>query len=201
MERRWGSLRPSIHILRIAEWETRGRIRAAEASKQASHNIMTMFLHAAHGCAPLATGRRSPMLQLSLRPGEYLTIHGDIVVAARSALWQPRTFPSGRGRPQHPHCAGKGTGAVGGSPAGVPGISSPAARARKGRDAVYHWSAGAGAGRPHNGTAPGADGGRGQPGGSPGAAGQLEHLLPTVWEEELSGQIQALFRSKTAQDV
>ena len=30
---------------------------------------------------------------------------------------------------------------------------------------------------------------------------QLEHLLPTVWEEELSGQIQALFRSKTAQDV
>ena len=30
---------------------------------------------------------------------------------------------------------------------------------------------------------------------------QLEHLLPTVWEEELSGQIHALFRSKTAQDV
>ena len=30
---------------------------------------------------------------------------------------------------------------------------------------------------------------------------QLEHLLPTVWEEELSGPIQALFRSKTAQDV
>lgn len=30
---------------------------------------------------------------------------------------------------------------------------------------------------------------------------QLEYLLPTVWEEELSGQIQALLRSKTAQDV
>ena len=34
---------------------------------------------------PLATGRRSPMLQLSLRPGEYLTIHGDIVDACLQA--------------------------------------------------------------------------------------------------------------------
>ena len=39
---------------------------------------MTMFLHAAHGCAPLAT-KGNPMLSLSA-PGEYLTIHGDIVV-------------------------------------------------------------------------------------------------------------------------
>ena len=89
----------------------------------------------------------------------------------RSALWQPR-LPSGRGRPQHPHCAGKGTGAVGGSPAGVPGISSPQPRQER-PGCRLPLECGAGAGRPHNGTAPGADGGRGQPGGSPGAAGTV----------------------------
>ena len=102
------------------------------------------------------------MLQLSLRPGEYLTIHGDIVVQLAQ---------------------------LSGS------------HARKGRDAVYHWSAEreravrtmeqllermeAGDSREE----------------AQALRAQLEHLLPTVWEEELSGQIQALFRSKTAQDV
>lgn len=139
------------------------------------------------------------MLQLSLRPGEYLTIHWRHCGTARSALWQPR-LPSGRGRPQHPHCAGKGTGAVGGSPAGVPGISSPQPRQER-PGCRLPLECGAGAGRPHNGTAPGADGGRDSREEAQALRAQLEHLLPTVWEEELSGQIQALFRSKTAQDV
>ena len=60
---------------------------------------------------------------------------------------------------------------------------------------------GAGAGRPHNGTLLE----RMEAGDSREEAQalrtQLEHLLPAVWEEELSSQIQALFRSKTAQDV
>lgn len=132
---------------------------------------MTMFLHAAHGCAPLATGRRSPMLQLSLRPGEYLTIHGDIVVQL-AQLSGSRAFLRVEADRSIPIGAGKGTGAVGGSPAGVPGISSPQPRQER-PGCRLPLECGAGAGRPHNGTAPGADGGRGQPGGSPGAAGTV----------------------------
>ena len=139
------------------------------------------------------------MLQLSLRPGEYLTIHGDIVVQL-AQLSGSRAFLRVEADRSIPIVRGKVLERSGGSPAGVPGISSPQPRQER-PGCRLPLECGAGAGRPHNGTAPGADGGRGQPGGSPGAAAQLEHLLPTVWEEELSGQIHALFRSKTAQDV
>lgn len=139
------------------------------------------------------------MLQLSLRPGEYLTIHGDIVVqlaqlsGSRAFLRveADRSIPIVRGEvlersgAPRPECL----------------ASLPRSRARKGRDAVYHWSAEreravrtmeqllermeAGDSREE----------------AQALRAQLEHLPPTVWEEELSGQIQALFRSKTAQDV
>ena len=139
------------------------------------------------------------MLQLSLRPGEYLTIHGDIVVqlaqlSGRRAFLRveaDRSIPIVRGKVLERS----------GAPRPEYLASLPRSRARKDRDAVYHWSAEreravrtmeqllermeAGDSREE----------------AQALRAQLEHLLPTVWEEELSGQIQALFRSKTAQDV
>ena len=128
------------------------------------------------------------MLQLSLRPGEYLTIHGDIVVQL-AQLSGSRAFLRVEADRSIPIVRGKVL------------ASLPRSHARKGRDAVYHWSAEreravrtmeqllermeAGDSREE----------------AQALRAQLEHLLPTVWEEELSGQIQALFRSKTAQDV
>ena len=112
-----------------------------------------------------------------------------------------RCFPSGRGRPQHPHCAGKGTGAVGGSPAGVPGISSPAAAPGKaGMPSTTGVRSRERAVRTMEQLLERMEAGDSRE-EAQALRAQLEHLLPTVWEEELSGQIQALFRSKTAQDV
>ena len=113
------------------------------------------------------------MLQLSLRPGEYLTIHGDIVVQL-AQLSGSRAFLRVEADRSIPIVRGKVLERSG-APRPECLASLPRSRARKGRDAVYHWSA--------------------------ALRLQLSHLLPTVWEEELSGQIQALFRSKTAQDV
>ncbi len=138
------------------------------------------------------------MLQLSLRPGEYLTIHGDIVVQL-AQLSGNRAFLRVEANRSIPIVRGKVL-----ERSGAPRpecLASLRSRARKGRDAVYHWSAEreravrtmeqllermeAGDSREE----------------AQALRAQLEHLLPTVWEEELSGQIQALFRSKTAQDV
>ena len=91
------------------------------------------------------------MLQLSLRPGEYLTIHGDIVVQL-AQLSGSRAFLRVEADRTMEQLLER-------MEAGDSREEAQALRA------------------------------------------QLEHLLPTVWEEELSGQIQALFRSKTAQDV
>ena len=95
------------------------------------------------------------MLQLSLRPGEYLTIHGDIVVQL-AQLSGSRAFLRVEADRSIPIVRGKVLERL------EAGDSREEAQALR---------------------------------------TQLEHLLPTVWEEELSGQIQALFRSKTAQDV
>ena len=137
------------------------------------------------------------MLQLSLRPGEYLTIHGDIVVQL-AQLSGSRAFLRVEADRSIPIVRGKVLERSG-APRPECLASLPRSRARKGRDAVYPWSAeraartmeqlrermGAGDSREE----------------AQALRAQLEHLLPTVWEEELSGQIQALFRSKTAQDV
>lgn len=139
------------------------------------------------------------MLQLSLRPGEYLTIHGDIVVQL-AQLSDSRAFLRVEADRSIPIVRGKVLERSG-APRPECLASLPRSRARKGRDAVYHWSAEreravrtmeqllermeAGDSREE----------------AQALRAQLEHLLPTVWEEELSGQIQALFRSKTAQDV
>ncbi len=139
------------------------------------------------------------MLQLSLRPGEYLTIHGDIVVQL-AQLSGSRAFLRVEADRSIPIVRGKVLERSG-APRPECLASFPRSRARKGRDAVYHWSAEreravrtmeqllermeAGDSREE----------------AQALRTQLEHLLPTVWEEELSGQIQALFRSKTAQDV
>ena len=139
------------------------------------------------------------MLQLSLRPGEYLTIHGDIVVQL-AQLSGSRAFLRVEADRSIPIVRGKVLERSG-APRPECLTSLPRSRARKGRDAVYHWSAEreravrtmeqllermeAGDSREE----------------AQALRAQLEHLLPTVWEEELSGQIQALFRSKTAQDV
>ena len=139
------------------------------------------------------------MLQLSLRPGEYLTIHGDIVVQL-AQLSGSRAFLRVEADRSIPIVRGKVLERSG-APRPECLASHPRSRARKGRDAVYHWSAEreravrtmeqllermeAGDSREE----------------AQALRAQLEHLLPTVWEEELSGQIQALFRSKTAQDV
>ena len=139
------------------------------------------------------------MLQLSLRPGEYLTIHGDIVVQL-AQLSGSRAFLRVEADRSIPIVRGKVLERSG-APRPESLASLPRSRARKGRDAVYHWSAEreravrtmeqllermeAGDSREE----------------AQALRAQLEHLLPTVWEEELSGQIQALFRSKTAQDV
>ena len=95
------------------------------------------------------------MLQLSLRPGEYLTIHGDIVVQL-AQLSGSRAF----------HWSAERERAV-----------------RTMEQLLERMEAGDSREE------------------AQALRTQLEHLLPTVWEEELSGQIQALFRSKTAQDV
>ena len=141
----------------------------------------------------------SVRLQLSLRPGEYLTIHGDIVVQL-AQLSGSRAFLRVEADRSIPIVRGKVLERSG-APRPECLASLPRSRARKGRDAVYHWSAEreravrtmeqllermeAGDSREE----------------AQALRAQLEHLLPTVWEEELSGQIQALFRSKTAQDV
>ena len=139
------------------------------------------------------------MLQLSLRPGEYLTIHGDIVVQL-AQLSGSRAFLRVEADRSIPIVRGKVLERSG-APRPECLASRPRSHARKGRDAVYHWSAEreravrtmeqllermeAGDSREE----------------AQALRAQLEHLLPTVWEEELSGQIHALFRSKTAQDV
>ena len=134
------------------------------------------------------------MLQLSLRPGEYLTIHGDIVVQL-AQLSGSRAFLRVEADRSIPIVRGKVL-----ERSGAPRPECLASLPRS-RDAVYHWSAEreravrtmeqllermeAGDSREE----------------AQALRAQLEHLLPTVWEEELSGQIHALFRSKTAQDV
>ena len=130
------------------------------------------------------------MLQLSLRPGEYLTIHGDIVVQL-AQLSGSRAFLRVEADRSIPIVRGKVLERSG-APRPECLASLPRSRARKGRDAVYHWSAERErAVRTMEQLLERMEALR----------AQLEHLLPTVWEEELSGQIQALFRSKTAQDV
>lgn len=139
------------------------------------------------------------MLQLSLRPGEYLTIHGDIVVQL-AQLSGSRAFLRVEADRSIPIVRGKVLERSG-APRPECLAFLPRSHARKGRDAVYHWSAEreravrtmeqllermeAGDSREE----------------AQALRAQLEYLLPTVWEEELSGQIQALLRSKTAQDV
>ena len=87
------------------------------------------------------------MLQLSLRPGEYLTIHGDIVVQL-AQLSGSRAFLRVEADRSIPIVRGKVL-----ERSGAPRPECLASLP--------------------NGTAPGADGGRGQPGGSPGAAGTV----------------------------
>lgn len=137
------------------------------------------------------------MLQLSLRPGEYLTIHGDIVVQL-AQLSGSRAFLRVEADRSIPIVRGKVLERSG-APRPECLASLPRSRARKGRDAVYHWSAERERAVRHNGTAPGAGGRAGDSREEAQALrAQLEHLLPTVWEEELSGQIQALFRSQNS---
>lgn len=124
------------------------------------------------------------MLQLSLRPGEYLTIHGDIVVQL-AQLSGSRAFLRVEADRSIPIVRGKVLERSG-APRPECLASLPRSRARKGRDAVYHWSAEreravrtmeqllermeAGDSREE----------------AQALRAQLEHLLPTVWEEELS---------------
>ena len=146
------------------------------------------------------------MLQLSLRPGEYLTIHGDIVVQL-AQLSGSRAFLRVEADRSIPIVRGKVLERSG-APRPECLASLPRSRARKGRDAVYHWSAEreravrtmaySAAGSYVPSVVPEAGDSREE---AQALRAQLEYLLPTVWEEELSGQIQALFRSKTAQDV
>ena len=78
MERRWGaSALPSTFSGPPSGKREAASVRLKPVSRRPQY--YDDVLHAAHGCAPLATGRRSPCFS-SLRPGEYLTIHGDIVV-------------------------------------------------------------------------------------------------------------------------
>lgn len=79
------------------------------------------------------------MLQLSLRPGEYLTIHGDIVVQL-AQLSGSRAFLRVEADRSIPIVRGKVLERSG-APRPECLASLPRSRARKGRDAVYHWSA------------------------------------------------------------
>lgn len=89
------------------------------------------------------------MLQLSLRPGEYLTIHGDIVVQL-AQLSGSRAFLRVEADRSIPIVRGKVL-----ERSGAPGRSAwhlfPAAAPGKAGDAVYHWSAERERARPHNG--------------------------------------------------
>ncbi len=78
------------------------------------------------------------MLQLSLRPGEYLTIHGDIVVQL-AQLSGSRAFLRVEADRSIPIVRGKVLERSG-APRPECLASLPRSRARKGRDAVYHWS-------------------------------------------------------------
>ena len=78
------------------------------------------------------------MLQLSLRPGEYLTIHGDIVVQL-AQLSGSRAFLRVEADRSIPIVRGKVLERSG-APRPECLASLPRSRARKGRDAVYHWN-------------------------------------------------------------
>ena len=196
MERRWGaSALPSTFSGPPSGKREAASVRLKPVSRRPQYYDDV----SARGAWMRAAGHRSPMLQLSLRPGEYLTIHGDIVVQL-AQLSGSRAFLRVEADRSIPIVRGKVLERSG-APRPECLASLPRSRARKGRDAVYHWSAEreravrtmeqllermeAGDSREE----------------AQALRAQLEHLLPTVWEEELSGQIQALFRSKTAQDV
>ena len=136
------------------------------------------------------------MLQLSLLPDEYLTINGDIVVqlarvtGSRAYLRvdADRSVPIVRGKvlerqgAARPDCL----------------ASLPRARGRGRKDAVYFW----GPSRERAARVMGQlldqleeDGGREA---ADALRAQLEQLLPTEWEEELSAQLQALPRREAA---
>ena len=137
------------------------------------------------------------MLQLTLLPEEYLTINGNIVVqlarvsGSRAYLRvdADRSVPIVRGKvleragTPKPECLS----------------SLPRNRSRRRGDAVYYWSADRerAARRieqilsqmEENGSRDEAESLR----------TQLNHLLPTVWEEELSAKMQALFPKQSTE--
>lgn len=139
------------------------------------------------------------MLQLSLRPGEYLTIHGDIVVQL-AQLSGSRAFLRVEADRSIPIVRGKVLERSG-APRPECLASLPRSRARKGRDAVYHWSA--------ERERPSAQWNSSWSGWRPGTAGRKPRRCGHSWStcfqlygrRSCPGQIQALFRSKTAQDV
>lgn len=139
------------------------------------------------------------MLQLSLRPGEYLTIHGDIVVQL-AQLSGSRAFLRVEADRSIPIVRGKVLERSGAPRRSAWHLFPAAAPGKAGMPSTTGVRSGSGPSAQWNSSWSGW-----RPGDSREEAqalrAQLEHLLPTVWEEELSGQIQALFRSKTAQDV
>ena len=139
------------------------------------------------------------MLQLSLFPDEYITINGNIVVQL-AQVSGPRAYLRVEADRSIPIVRGKVLERTGSPrPACLAGL--PRGRRKRRREAVYHWSA---------------DGERAvrvmeeildrmeAHGGQEDAEAlrrQLSHLLPSMWEEELSAKVQALLRSQAEEET
>ena len=139
------------------------------------------------------------MLQLSLLPDEYLTINGDIVVQlaqvsgsrAYLRVEADRSIPIVRGKLLEGGRAPK--------PACL--ASLPRSRGKRRMEAVYRWSADRDRAVRVMEQILDQMEARGNREDAEALRLQLSHLLPTVWEEELSAKMQALFHNPAAEDA
>lgn len=135
------------------------------------------------------------MLQLSLLPDEYLTINGDIVVQL-ARVSGSRAYLRVKADRSVPILRGKVLERAG-TPKPECLSSLPRSRSRRRGDALYYWSADRerAAGVMEQILTRMEENGRREEAES--LRTQLSHLLPTLWEEELSAKVQALFRKQS----
>lgn len=139
------------------------------------------------------------MLQLSLLPDEYMTINGDIVVQL-AQVSGPRAYLRVEADRSIPIVRGKvleRTGAP--KPACLTGL--PRSRGKRRREAVYHWSADRERAVQVMEQILDRMEAHGSQEDAEALRRQLSHLLPTVWEEELSAKVQALSHTQRAEEA
>ena len=136
------------------------------------------------------------MLQFSLAPEEYFTINGDIVVQladlaggrAYLRIEADRSIPVVRGkvleRQGHPRPAC---------------LNTPGRRRRRRRDPIYLWSADRERAAQDMEETLARLEREGQKELAEQLSAQLNRLLPAVWEEEVSGAVQAALQNRASE--